>query len=75
MCALHDSVFDKHFITFDSDGKMLISDDLDQNDRSLLNINSNMKIDMNEKMKKYMSFHNEIWGQKEIPKMMVDNLK
>ena len=75
LCALHDSVFDKHFITFDSDGKMLISDDLDQNDRSLLNINSNMKIDMNEKMKKYMSFHNEIWGQKEIPKMMVDNLK
>lgn len=59
MCPNHDRLFDKGYITFDDDGKIVISDELSGNDRILLNINDRMHIDLNENNKKYLKFHRE----------------
>ena len=49
-----DSLFDKHLISFEDDGSILISDKLDS-----LNINDEIKIPVNEGMKKYLKRHRE----------------
>ncbi len=61
MCPNHDKLFDKGYITFDDDGKIIISDELTDNDRVLLNINSRMhlNVDLTKGNKKYLNFHRE----------------
>lgn len=59
MCPNHDRIFDKGYITFDDDGKIIISDRLTENDRMFLNVNSRMHIDLTESNKKYLKFHRE----------------
>ncbi|MCM1186813.1 MAG: HNH endonuclease [Lachnoclostridium sp.] len=59
MCPNHDRIFDKGYITFDDDGKIMISARLTENDRVLLNVNSRMHIDLTESNKKYLKFHRE----------------
>lgn len=44
LCVLHDALFDKHFISFDDNGKIIISDSLNTKDRMLTNVNSSMEI-------------------------------
>lgn len=60
LCTLHDSLFDKGFISFNNDGKIMISDEIDAINRIYLNINSNMKIVLNEQKKKYLNYHRNI---------------
>ncbi len=59
LCAQHDALFDKHLISFDDNGKILISKSIKEKDRVLLNINLEQKIKMSKQMKDYMSFHRE----------------
>lgn len=59
MCPNHDKLFDKGYITFDDDGKIIISDRLTENDRVFLNVNSTMHIDLIGNNKKYLKFHRE----------------
>ncbi len=59
MCPNHDKLFDKGYITFDDDGKIIISDRLTEKDRVFLNVNSNMHIKLTESSKKYLKFHRE----------------
>lgn len=59
MCPNHDKLFDKGYITFDDDGKIIISDRLTENDRVFLNVNSRMHIELTESNKKYLKFHRE----------------
>lgn len=59
LCTLHDSLFDKHLISFTDIGEIIISDELDEQDRMLLNVNEDMKIKIEPEMKKYLSFHRE----------------
>lgn len=59
MCPNHDRIFDKGYITFDDDGKIIISDRLTENDRVFLNVNSRMHIELTESNKKYLKFHRE----------------
>ena len=59
MCPNHDRIFDKGYITFDDDGKIIISDRLTENDRVVLNVDSRMHIELNESNKKYLKFHRE----------------
>ncbi|SKC09541.1 HNH endonuclease [Lachnospiraceae bacterium] len=63
LCPNHDALFDKHYISFDNEGKIMISSKLNNNDRVLLNIHNDMKIDMNDKMKKYMEWHRKKYLQ------------
>lgn len=62
MCPNHDRLFDKGYITFDDDGKIIISEGsegLTENDKVFLNVNSRMHIDLTDRNKKYLKFHRE----------------
>lgn len=59
MCPNHDKMFDKGYISFDDDGKIIISDRLTENDRVFLNVDSKMHIELTESNKKYLKFHRE----------------
>jgi len=52
-----DSLFDKHLISFEDDGSILISDKLDSLNRQSLNIDDSIKIPVSEGMKKYLKRH------------------
>lgn len=58
-CPQHDSVFDKFFITFKEDGRILISEDLSKEDRKILNLRDHMQIEITEGNKKYLDWHRE----------------
>lgn len=57
LCTLHDSLFDKHLISFDIDGRIIFSDELTSEDRRILNLNENIKINISEETEKYMKYH------------------
>lgn len=61
LCITHDALFDKHIITFNKEGNIYISKDLNNNLYGLLNINKEMKLDKrfltderNECLKKHL---------------------
>ena len=59
LCPNHDKAFDGAYITFDDDGKIIISDELSEENRVFLNIREGMHIDMNEGRRKYIKYHRE----------------
>lgn len=59
MCPNHDKLFDKGYITFYDDGKIKISEKLAENEKLSLNVNGQMRIELNESNKKYLKFHRE----------------
>lgn len=59
LCPHHDALFDKGFISFKDNGDILISDNIDTKNRTFLNINQSMKINIKEKQTKYLKYHRE----------------
>lgn len=60
LCPTHDALFDKGLISFDDNGKIIISSNLDSNDRVLLHLTGKEKIFVNsENKRKYLRFHRE----------------
>lgn len=57
LCPNHDKLFDSGLISFDESGKIIISDELTENDRLFMNINDHMKIKVNEAQVEYLSYH------------------
>lgn len=57
LCANHDKLFDRGHISFENDGKIIISSDIGRNDREKLNINNKMRIDVDEGMIPFLEFH------------------
>lgn len=57
LCPTHDALFDKHLISFDGEGKILINPNISGEERELLNINENQRIEVNEKRKEYLLIH------------------
>ena len=57
LCPNHDVLFDQGFISFNDEGKILISDRLSENDRMFMNVNPNMEIKLTEGNKEYMDYH------------------
>lgn len=57
LCTLHDSLFDKHLISFDRKGNIIISEKLSLEDRKILGITQNIKIDIDSKIEYYMEYH------------------
>lgn len=57
LCPQHDYLFDKGFISFDENGKIIISNSLYENEYEALNIDHGMSIKVEEDMKKYFEFH------------------
>jgi hypothetical protein len=52
-----DSLFDKHFISFEDDGSILISDKVSKEDLEILGITKSIKLKVDEEMKKYLKHH------------------
>lgn len=59
LCPIHDSLFDKGFISFNDNGEIIISNALSEEDILSLNIDKTLKIALNEKQKEYMEYHRE----------------
>jgi len=59
LCANHDKLFDKHLISFNSDGKIIISESIDLNNYNKININKNIVVNKNLFEEEYMSYHRE----------------
>lgn len=58
-CPNHDRLFDRGFISFEDSGKILISKELSFYDWRSTNITDDMKIDLSEGNKVYLSYHRE----------------
>ena len=61
LSPLYDSLFDRHLISFSDQGKILISNKLDNDDIQNLNIKRDSKIPITEGMKVYLKRHREIF--------------
>ena len=59
LSPLYDALFDKHLISFQDDGKIIISQGIIDKELLLL-IEKNSKIDVSEGMKKYLRKHREL---------------
>ena len=59
LCPAHDKLFDTGLISFDEDGKILISDELSEEDCELLNVNEDQTIDMPVETIPFMQYHRE----------------
>lgn len=57
LCPAHDALFDKHLISFQDDGKIVISRHLTQQDMALLNISPNIQIKVTDGNRKYLRHH------------------
>lgn len=64
LCSMHDALFDKGFITFDKNGKIIISKYLNENMRALLNIHDESKIEnISDKKREYLKLHHELYKE------------
>jgi predicted restriction endonuclease len=59
LCPNHDALFDKHLISFDKQGKIVISQTLDETVKKFLNVNDGMRVGLNEKQLGYMKDHHQ----------------
>lgn len=59
LCANHDALFDKGYISFDDNGKIRISKSIDKDSYKNLNINEDISIKINENQNKYMEYHRQ----------------
>lgn len=59
LCPNHDKLFDLGYISFDKDGKILISSELERVDQAFLNVNDNMEINVNTNTLEYLNYHRE----------------
>ena len=59
LCPNHDKLFDSGLISFADDGSVMISGELDSINRTFLNVNSNMKIVVDNDNVEYIRYHRE----------------
>ena len=59
LCPQHDILFDKGFISFSDEGNIIISSILNDDEFPSLNLSGNLRINVNEKQKKYLEYHRE----------------
>lgn len=57
LCPHHDVVFDKGLISFDDDGKIIISKKLSQEDAMLLNSSDKQSIKLSPETLTYIKYH------------------
>lgn len=57
LCLHHDKLFDAGYISFDDEGKILISSQLDMANRIKLNVVSDMHIRITNRMIEFIKYH------------------
>lgn len=60
LCSKHDALFDKYLISFNDNGKIIISDKLSDNDKKILGLSTYIEIEVNDEMKKYLDWHRKL---------------
>lgn len=66
LCVMHDALFDKGFISFDDEGKILVSESLDDNVKQTYGIDGTEKIVVTENMKKYLAEHRKLFSKRRL---------
>ena len=59
LCPNHDKLFDLGYISFDNEGKILISNQLDEKKQMWLNVLPTMKIEITDENMFYLTYHRE----------------
>jgi putative restriction endonuclease len=59
LCPNHDSLFDKGYISFEKNGKIIISAFIDESTKVFLNINETMIIKISDNQYEYIKWHRE----------------
>ncbi|WP_053215818.1 HNH endonuclease [Niallia circulans] len=56
-CPNHDALFDKGFITFNENGEIIISKQIDEYTKLFLNIRDGIQIEVNDRQRLYLKWH------------------
>ena len=56
-CPNHDKLFDVGYISFEDDGRIIISKQLSEDDATLLNVSTEMRVKLTEKNYRYLEYH------------------
>ncbi len=59
LCPNHDKLFDKGYISFDDEGKIIISEALSELNQAYMNVSADMRIQMSKTTKVYMKYHKD----------------
>ena len=59
LCPNHDRLFDSGLISFSEEGEIMISTELDELNRTFMNVNPKMKIKVSEENREYLKYHRE----------------
>lgn len=59
MCPNHDKLFDRGFISFEDDGRIIISKELSDEDQEKMSITKRTKIKLTNENKLYLKYHRE----------------
>lgn len=65
LCALHDRLFDRHFITFDAEGRLMISNALSEADARQSGLLAGTRYEGLDAHQKYLKYHREAFDWKE----------
>lgn len=66
LCANHDALFDRHQISFNPEsGNICISDSINSEQRTALNLSDSFNLSMTDRMKSYMQIHYKKFTDKE----------
>ena len=64
LCPNHDKLFDSGYISFDENGKILISEHISAQNYQLLGVNHEMSINVSEEMQPFLRYHRKyIYGK------------
>lgn len=64
LCSIHNDLFDKRLISFKDNGRIIISNTITQSDYSSLGIDSETKIEVLSKQRKYLIWHRQMFDKK-----------
>ena len=59
LCPCHDRAFDLGLISFDEDGKIMISEKLSEKNRELINLSEDQEIELTDGNKQYLEYHRD----------------
>ena len=59
LCPNHDKLFDSGYISFDDNGNIMISSELQKESLVFLNVHESMHINLTKQQKKYMKYHRD----------------
>lgn len=75
LSPLYDALFDKHLISFEDDGKLIISNKLSEDNINKAMLSQDMTIKITEGMKKYLKIHRDKLRKEETKNNNINDIK